>query len=211
MVNIRDYEQEKMWDSVQTLVSIDVDQAKAVLKAVIERSFQYMNLLSPIGFSIRLAIPSVNDIDQLRKIEKEMRSAQAHLNQEKAYETLVDFIEYISKIGEGDPQIIRKKLIVSLLMEGKKTFKVVKKSDRLNIPYYTPNEVARKLGLSDQTIRRMCENGRFEGAYKTDGGHWKIPQDGFITTQEQDQHAESILKQIDKKNKEAGDVDEFDL
>ncbi|MCJ7842523.1 SNF2 helicase associated domain-containing protein [Lederbergia sp. NSJ-179] len=83
--------------------------------------------------------------------------------------------------------------------------------EKEEIHYYTPNEVAKKLGLSDQTIRRMCERGSFEGAYKTEGGHWKIPEDIFITTREQDEIAEEVLKQIDRKNSVTGDVDEFDL
>lgn len=71
--------------------------------------------------------------------------------------------------------------------------------------------MAKKLGLSGQTVRRLCDKGKFEGAYKTDGGHWKIPQDAFITTNEQDKKAESVLRRIDAKSKEAGEVDEFDL
>ena len=77
--------------------------------------------------------------------------------------------------------------------------------------YYTTTEVAKKLGLSDQTIRNMCEQERFKGAYRSNGGHWRIPTDNFITSREQDERAEKILQKIDQKNKEVGDVDEFDL
>ncbi|WP_161493888.1 helix-turn-helix domain-containing protein [Virgibacillus necropolis] len=77
--------------------------------------------------------------------------------------------------------------------------------------YLTSSEVAKKLRLSGQTIRRLCDKGKFEGAYKTDGGHWRIPKDAFITTTEQDEKAESVLRRINEKNQEAGEVDEFDL
>lgn len=60
------------------------------------------------------------------------------------------------------------------------------------------------LGVSDQTIRRMCERGKFKGASRAGGdGHWRIPEENFITTSEQDKKAERILQQIDKKNVEA--------
>lgn len=70
--------------------------------------------------------------------------------------------------------------------------------------YYTTSEAAKKLGVSDQTIRRMCERGKFKGASRAGGdGHWRIPEENFITTSEQDKKAERILQQIDKKNVEA--------
>jgi len=48
--------------------------------------------------------------------------------------------------------------------------------------YYSTTEAAEKLGLSDQTIRRMCDKVKFKGAYKTEGGHWRIPENTFITS-----------------------------
>lgn len=79
--------------------------------------------------------------------------------------------------------------------------------------YYTQSEVANKLGLSEQIITRMCEQRKFNGAKSIEGksGQWLIPKENFVTTNEQDDIAEKILQTIDIKNKEAGDVDEFDL
>ncbi|WP_257348178.1 helix-turn-helix domain-containing protein [Pseudalkalibacillus decolorationis] len=225
MTHILDQEQDKMWESVQTLAEIDVDQAKAVFKAVIERSLQQLDLLTPMVSSMRLSLPSADDLLQLQSIEKSMRDALAHQDEEKTYEILVDYIEYVSKMVEDDPHKIQKKLLASFLSEGHKrkmklkqvdgiyaiTTPVAPLSKEIDVAYYTPKEVAKKLGLSDQTIRRMCEKGKFEGAYKTDGGHWKIPQGAFITTTKQDKRAEDVLRRIDANNKEAGDVDEFDL
>lgn len=36
--------------------------------------------------------------------------------------------------------------------------------DRIEEKYYTTGEVAKKLELSDQIIRRFCEKGIFKGA-----------------------------------------------
>ncbi|WP_088103100.1 hypothetical protein [Halalkalibacter urbisdiaboli] len=60
-------------------------------------------------------------------------------------------------------------------------------------------------------VRRMCDRGKFPGAYQTDGGHWNIPKNVLITTEEQERKAEQLFQQIDTKNKEAGDVNEFAL
>jgi hypothetical protein len=57
----------------------------------------------------------------------------------------------------------------------------------------------------------MCEKGKFPGAFKTNGGHWRIPEDRFITTRDQDERAEIVLERIDKKSNEYGAADEFNL
>lgn len=41
---------------------------------------------------------------------------------------------------------------------------------------WTTSEVGERLGYSEQTVRRMCEAGRFVGAYRNGlAGHWRIP------------------------------------
>lgn len=76
--------------------------------------------------------------------------------------------------------------------------------------FYTTIEAAKKLGLSNKVIMRMCDQGKFKGASRVDG-HWRIPKVNFITSKEQDGTGEITLKNINNKNKEAGEVDEFDL
>lgn len=56
-----------------------------------------------------------------------------------------------------------------------------------------------------------CVKMKFKGAYRSEGGHWRIPEDNFITSKKQDKKIDELFEQIDRKNKEAGDVDEFDL
>jgi excisionase family DNA binding protein len=220
VTSLMDQEQENLWDSVQILSQINVEKAKSVFKVTIEKSLQQLGITSPIFSTIPLSVPNTDRLSQLRQIEKKMREAYAHQEKEKAYEYLVDYIEQLSQMAEEDPLAVRKKLLASLLAEHHK--RKPKKyrlsassapllSKQVATAYYTTTEVAKKLGLSDQTIRRMCEKGKFPGAYKTDGGHWRIPQEIFITTSEQDERTEEVLKRIDIKNQKAGYVDEFDL
>lgn len=230
MTHIIDHEQDKIWEGIQTLAKIDVDQARSVFKAAIERSLQQLGLRTPVISQMHLSLPSTDDLVQLQSIEKSMRNAFSNQDEEKTYELLVDYIEYLSLVVDDNSRTIRKKLLASLLLERHKGKEhpemyrlsamktaVVKQNVspnptvQIESHYFTPSEVAKKLGLSGQTVRRLCDKGKFEGAYKTDGGHWKIPQDAFITTNEQDKKAESVLRRIDAKSKEAGEVDEFDL
>ncbi|MCC3358769.1 hypothetical protein [Bacillus sp. REN16] len=67
--------------------------------------------------------------------------------------------------------------------------------------FYSVKEVSIKLGLSIKIIENMCEKGRFKDAYQTDNGEWLIPVGDFITSREQDQRAEAVLRQIDAKNR----------
>jgi predicted transcriptional regulator len=73
------------------------------------------------------------------------------------------------------------------------------------------NEAAEKLGLSENTIRNMCHKNMFKGAYQTETGQWLIPEDNFITNQEQDKRTYELFRRLDEKNKRIGDIDEFDF
>lgn len=62
--------------------------------------------------------------------------------------------------------------------------------------YVTPTVVARKTGVDPRTIRRALEDGRIVGAFKTPGGHWRVPTRtvdawiGELTTKDPDAHDE---------------------
>ncbi|QQK80458.1 helix-turn-helix domain-containing protein [Salicibibacter cibi] len=203
MMQLINQEQDHLWESVRILSQIDTEKAQAVFKATVEKSLQQVDVRLPVFVSFPLSILNEEHLCQLREIEKKMRSAYADGKTEVAYEHLGEYIQQLSQMAE-DPSGFQKKLLASLLNSRDTAAKA-------DVDYYTPNEAAKKIGLSDQTIRRMCENKKFPRAYKTQGGHWRIPQDYFVTTSEQDETAESLLERIDHKNREVGDVDEFDL
>ncbi|WP_019155436.1 MerR family transcriptional regulator [Robertmurraya massiliosenegalensis] len=76
--------------------------------------------------------------------------------------------------------------------------------DSLNI-----DEVAKKLGLDQLTVINMCIRGRFPNAFQNENGDWLIPKSNFITTREQDERAEEVLRQIDRKNRGGRDETEI--
>lgn len=43
--------------------------------------------------------------------------------------------------------------------------------------WLTTGQVARRLGWSDDTIRRRCEDGTISGALRLGEGQWRIPAD----------------------------------
>jgi len=218
-------EQEQMWDTVQLLSNIDEEKAKTILKVTIEKSLQHLGMRSPVVLNtLQLSTPSNQHLLKLREIEQKMRYSYGNKEQEKAYEYLAEYIEELSEILGDDPMNARRKLFASLLSQKYRRslkhpkfkgrdlhLKTQKAFSQQETSYYKTSEVAKKLGLSDQTIRRMCEKGHFTGAYQTDGGHWRIPKNLFITTLEQDERAEKVFQKIDSKNNEMGNVDEFDL
>ncbi len=82
-----------------------------------------------------------------------------------------------------------------------------------NKDIYTSSEAAEIGSVSDQTIRRWCEKGKFPEAYQTEGGHWRIPQKYFKVTLHEARVADSYMKKTHVNNKEhfGEDVDEFDI
>jgi excisionase family DNA binding protein len=215
-----DREYEKMWDSVETLAGIDKEQATVVFKLAVERPFREMDSFTPAISTIPLSLPNHEALLELKMLHGKIKEALKKQDQEKAYEFLVDYIDLLSQITGQDSQQVRKQLFSSIMAQKRRRrFQHTPKSGHLTRPhksedtslFYSTSEAARKLGLSDQTIRRMCEKEKFPTAYKTDGGHWRIPKTAFITTDEQDERANRILAKIDAKNQAAGYVDEFDL
>ncbi|MFD1362846.1 helix-turn-helix domain-containing protein [Lentibacillus salinarum] len=218
-------EQETLWDTVKYFTQLeDANKAETLLRTTLEKSMRLMNIYTPIISDLRFSIPDEKHLDQLRHLDMAIRKKISTSSYEQTFEELLDYIQMISEMTE-DAQDTNKKMVASILAKKTKQKVRLRKTvhsplDKIspaevkkesNHPYYTTSEAAHKLGLSDQTVRRMCESGKFNGAYRSEGGHWRIPEDNFITTKEQDQKVDKLFKQLDRKNREAGGVNEFDL
>ncbi|WP_080873875.1 helix-turn-helix domain-containing protein [Oceanobacillus timonensis] len=223
----RDEEQELLWDTVEDLIRYDKLKAQAVLKAAIERLFMQLNMNTSFVSELQLSIQNGESIQEVRRLDSEIRKITVEYISESSYEMILNYIEKISEMTEN-PQVIYKKMLASIwineanqphyIMERKPVYLHEREEDGEDIiagenvkKFYTTSEAANKLGLSDQTIRRMCEKGTFKKVYRSEGGHWRIHEDNFVTTKEQDDKANSILEHLDKKNQRAEDVDEFNL
>lgn len=78
---------------------------------------------------------------------------------------------------------------------------------------YTTGDVAKILGVSKETVRRMCENGRFPEAHKTNGRHWRIPNKYFKINVNEAEKAKQFMEPLDRKTKEqlGESVDDLEL
>lgn len=235
MVSIK---QENLLDTVEFLMEQEKEEhVIAVLKAALEKSLRKMNVYTPIISHLPFVSPKKEQLEELKKLESDISKefAKSSSPDEATFEKILDYLFIVSAVTEK-PSYSYRKLTASILarkstsgfrisrskeeirqvmdelIEGKRAPIIELASSQEENKYYTTSEAARKLGLSDQTIRRMCEQGKFSGAIRVGGtGHWRIPEENFITTHAQDKEAEMIMQRIDEKNIEAGEVDEFDL
>lgn len=76
--------------------------------------------------------------------------------------------------------------------------------------FYNIEDVALLLGLPENTVIRMAEQGRFKGSIKIEGS-WKIPQENFVVGKEHIQKEKRLFEKLDDKNSKFPDVDEFNL
>ncbi|UTR10169.1 helix-turn-helix domain-containing protein [Evansella sp. LMS18] len=220
-------EQELLWDTVKLLAEQkDFDKAEAVLKAAIEKSLHYMDIPASAVADFRFYIPDDKLLTSRKNLEANLRKKDDDPLSVNYYEKIIEYIEMISEFTD-QPEKAKKKILAYILLNKsrKRARHKVRRAAFAKSPipvklitgkgpekiFYTTTEAAQTLGFSDQTIRRMCESGKIKGASRSEGGHWRIPVEYFATTREQDRKAENILTHLDKRNKEAGDADEFDL
>lgn len=71
-------------------------------------------------------------------------------------------------------------------------------------------DVAKKLGVSNQAIINWIENGKMK-AFRSSGGHYRIPEEQFRTTDEQDATSEAIFVKLWAKREGMPPIDEADL
>jgi excisionase family DNA binding protein len=73
---------------------------------------------------------------------------------------------------------------------------------------HTSTEVTEIIGVSDQTIRRWCEQGKYPGAYQTKGGHWRITKKYFKVSLEEARKRNAFEQDLNDLNAKYGEVNE---
>lgn len=197
-------EQEKLLDTVALLTKEDHRaEAKVVIKASIEQTFHSLNHPTDILRDMEFDVPSSEVLDRIRVFTRHIYQHLQLRDYKAANKFFIEYLELLSQLAnKQDPKELLSTLLAyhalgklqGSVHESMGTYRVEQKE------YYSTLEVAKKLGLSDQTIRRHCEKGVYKGAYQTDGGHWRIPARLFKTTLEQDRKAEEFLEYLDRKS-----------
>jgi excisionase family DNA binding protein len=223
---------EGLWKATFILVQGQhFTEAFEVIKVIAVQALQ--SISRPCVFPA-FSIPHNKTLD-----EKEILSMQSMSNeideliQQKETEEAADRItEYLGRIihlfsdSQTEAEDMYKK-VVKALIESKMTNSDYDKFSKISEPaeiykvntdytnrvYATTSEAAEIGGVSDQTIRRWCEKGKFPGAYQTEGGHWRIPQKLFKVTLQQAREADAWMKKVDEDTRRqlGDDIDEFDI
>jgi excisionase family DNA binding protein len=208
---IKDHE-EVLWDTVVLLKQQDyLENAKAVFKSLVERTFTLLKQPTDFLEDSNLEVPSFDQYDTFRGLDRQIRICLKNNQIERANELLIDYIELLSQIIPNvDAKIMQKQILAQLLTNRFKTVDnpanrmfTVEKHDT-----FTTTEAAEILNVSDQTMRRWCEKGKFPEAYQTDGGHWRIPRKYFKVDLEQAKKRNDFSKKLDEINNLAGEADE---
>lgn len=211
---IREREEELLWDTVTLLKDQNLmENALALFKSLIERTFSTLKVPTQFLEELKINTPTNEMVSQIRSLDKEIYQALKDDNTLQAYEYLVDYIEELSEVI---PESNRKKIIAKLLFTHylNDTTKEVIVPIPLEVEredVFTSTEAAEIIGVSDQTIRRWCEKGKYPDAYQTEGGHWRIPKKHFKISIEQARKRNSFEERLNQFNMKEGEVteDEF--
>ncbi|UOF89525.1 helix-turn-helix domain-containing protein [Fodinisporobacter ferrooxydans] len=202
---LMEHDHEKLWDAAIFLAEHDrLSEMEPIIKVLLGETLNTLEKPTYVIHQLDIALSSIDsteDLSHLKTLETTIKQYMKAGDLQSAHKVL---IEYISAVA-----VNRNDIIASLLSFNPES---IQDSDEAIEGFYRVGEVAKKLGVSTQTVKRHCEEGRFPGATKTPGGHWRIPKSLFRTTDEQDAKAEKTLRRLDEKNRAGGEVDdEFNL
>lgn len=183
-----------LWDAALELIrSGSPDLAIPVLRKAIKGSFSAIQ--GPLEFlnQVTIQTPSQEQIQSLKAYDTATQQALKHRNFDEAGDRYDQYIKALQAIfEEGESDEMRKRLFGRLLKTSYESQPATGLVHEQATPYtiaesqvYTTTEAAEIINVSDQTIRRMCEKGKFPEAYKTEGGHWRVPKKYFKISLEQ--------------------------
>ncbi|HEU5138457.1 MAG TPA: helix-turn-helix domain-containing protein [Bacillales bacterium] len=209
-----------LWDAASVLIQVNCpDLVPPILRKAMEGSFSAID--QPLDFlnDLEIKIPTEDQILSLKAFDSAIGQAVKNGNFEEAGDRYAQYLVALQDIlEESEWRKLKKRLFGYLLKtsyEAKSSSGQVKENAA---PYtsaertaYTSSEAAEIINVSDQTIRRMCEKGKFPDAYKTDGGHWRVPAKYFRLTPEQARKRQENMQPLIEKAKKGGEIDEFDL
>ncbi|WP_404406235.1 helix-turn-helix domain-containing protein [Jeotgalibacillus malaysiensis] len=210
-----------LWEAAEALIHANkIEEAISVIDTI--SSYITGNQTSILNQS---KVPMKNkkhfdleQLDRLKRLSVEVSDLkkvnQPDRFQEKLVEYLDGIVDFLS-VDHAHAAQLRKYYFSPLIRVAANSDQQVSleesPSREISKEFYTSSETALILGVSDQTVRRMCDNGKFPEANRTDGGHWRIPAKYFKVSPQEVLHAEQKLKKVHSKALSGGLVDEFDV
>lgn len=211
---IKERDEDVLWDTVTLLKEQNhLENAKVLFRSLVERTFSLLKQPTDFLNDSIIDIPSEEMFHHFRFVDREIHRHLKIKDLQMANERLVDYIELLSEIvPDANKEQIRKRIMAELLTghyreatqkEHVGTFTAEKTE------VYTSSEAAEMIGVSDQTIRRWCEKGKYLEATKTDGGHWRIPRKYFKITLDEARKRKAFGEQLNEYNATQGEAEEM--
>lgn len=206
----REHEDELLWETVVLLKDQNLtENALALFKSLINRTFSTLNVPTNFLEELNIQPPTDETLCQIRSLDKEIYQALKSQDTLQAYKYLVDYIKEFSEVipGSDQKEVMAKLLYTRYLND---THNEILRPIHLeeSEEVLTSTEAAEIIGVSDQTIRRWCEKGKYPDAFQTEGGHWRIPKKYFKISYEQARKRNSFEDRLNQFNMKVGEVSE---
>lgn len=219
MLLIEPRQETEFWKRVMTLVRRNqIAVANKKIQGHLMMTFIALGYSpSVVRRRVIIRVKSIQDVqtlmDQHLKVAERLREG----GRENALREFVKIVKFLPSVSPSTSEV---DLFVDLLDSKKGEVKLVfkggngtqkprlqrkiKSLSRTSVELYQAGEAAKILGVSPQTIRRYCEEGRYPEATKTPGGHWRIPAMYFRMTPRQAERAEATMSELHRKADDAG-------
>ncbi len=216
-----------LWKSVYVLVQGQHhEEAIEVLKTIAQQAINSIGgqvSATDLPSNIHSKVDEV-EITDIISLAKQINELVLQKNQMKASSLMSDYIERVISLlfsSQADVENFKREILISIIHKRMKEQSAASLIHEPNAQvveykeseYVTTKEAAVIGGVTDQTIRRWCEKGKFPEAFQTEGGHWRIPQKYLKTNSNQAESAEKWIRKLDNntKNHIGEAIDEFDI
>ncbi|GAA0293155.1 excisionase family DNA binding protein [Gracilibacillus halotolerans] len=204
----REHDDELLWETVVLLKDQNLtENALALFKSLINRTFSTLNVPTNFLEELNIQPPTGETLSQIRSLDKEIYQALKSQDTLQAYKYLVDYIKEFSEVIPGsDQKEVMAKLLYTCCLNDTPNEILRPIHIEENEEFLTSTEAAEIIGVSDQTIRRWCEKGKYPDAFQTEGGHWRIPKKYLKISYKQARKRNSFEDRLDQFNMKVGEV-----
>lgn len=204
---LKEQDEKALWDTVEILQhERKLDSVSAFFKMMIERTFTLLHKPTDFLYDLSFEMPSTEILQSFHELDTEIRRAIRFGDRQKTYLLLVEYIDLLPHFVQSDDlNEIRKSILANILSASEQPANLLVQE---KVEMYTSSDVAEIMDVSDQTIRRWCEKGKYPEAFQTEGGHWRIPQKYFKLTLEQARNRKVFEKELNKYNASKGEAND---
>ncbi|MCD1261839.1 helix-turn-helix domain-containing protein [Paenibacillus athensensis] len=204
---IKEQDEKVLTDTVVLLEhESKLDSVSVVVKIMVERTLALLHKSTNFLDDLPFILPSIDVFQSFHRLDREIRRSIRSREYHRAHELLVDYIDLLPRfVPDSNLEQIRKLILANLLASSEQPSNILVEE---KVEVYTSSEAAEILGVTDQTIRRYCEKGKYPEAYQTEGGHWRIPQRYFKITPEQAKKRKAFEQQLNEFNASTGEAAE---